>query len=109
MQEQEIGEVAISVITYSELQFGVANSSDPERNGIALAEFIAPLEVVDYTADVAETYGSIRALLKRKGTVIGPLDLLIAAHAMRLGSTLVTNNVREFARIPGLKKENWTL
>ena len=107
MQDQEIGDVTISAITYSELQFGVANSSDPEQNGIALAEFIAPLEIANYTADIAETYGSIRSFLKRKATLIGPLDLLIAAHALRLESTLVTNNVREFARIPGLNIENW--
>lgn len=108
MEERRVGEVGISAITYSELQFGVANSSAPEQNRIALVEFIAPLEVADYTMDVAEIYGSIRSLLKRKGRLIGPLDLLIAAHSLYLETTLVTNNVREFARIPGLKLENWT-
>ena len=108
MQNHEIGDIGISAITYSELRFGVANSSNPEENSIALAEFIAPLEVVDYTAEVAETYGTIRSFLKKKGRLIGPLDLLIAAHVLRLQSTLVTNNVREFARIPGLRIENWT-
>jgi len=94
-------------LTYSELQFGVANSSAPEQNRIALVEFIAPLEVADYTMDIAEIYGSIRSSLKRKGRLIRPLDLLIAAHSLYLETTLVTNNVREFARIPGLKLENW--
>jgi tRNA(fMet)-specific endonuclease VapC len=109
MQDREIGDVGISAITYSELQYGVANSSNSDRNSIALAEFIAPLEVLDYTGEIAETYGSIRSTLKRKGKLIGPLDLLIAAHALHLESTLVTNNVREFSRIPGLKIENWTV
>jgi tRNA(fMet)-specific endonuclease VapC len=108
MQGREIGDVGISAITYSELRFGVADSSNPEQNSIALAEFIAPLEVLNYTAEIAETYGSIRSFLKTKGKLIGPLDLLIAAHAVHLESTLVTNNVREFSRIPGLKIENWT-
>jgi tRNA(fMet)-specific endonuclease VapC len=108
MQDREIGDVGISAITYSELRFGVANSSNPEQNSIALAEFIAPLEVLDYTAEIAETYGSIRSILKTRGRLIGPLNLLIAAHALHLESTLVTNNVREFSRIPGLEIENWT-
>ena len=108
LRSQEIGDVGISAITFSELQFGVANSSDQEQNGIALTEFVAPLEVADYTAEIADVYGSIRALLKKRGRIIGPLDLLIAAHALRLETTLVTNNVREFGRIPGLKIENWT-
>jgi tRNA(fMet)-specific endonuclease VapC len=109
MQDREIGDVGISAITYSELRYGVANSSNSDRNSIALAEFIAPLEVLDYTGEIAETYGSIRSTLKRKGKLIGPLDLLIAAHALHLESTLVTNNVREFSRIPKLKIENWTV
>ena len=108
LQDCEIGEVVISAITYSELRYGVANSSDPERNGLALAEFLSPLEILDYTSDVANVYGSIRSLLKRRGKLIGPLDLLIAAHAVRLQLTLVTNNTREFSRISGLTIENWT-
>ena len=108
MQLEEIGDIGISVITYSELQFGVENSSNPEQNRIALAEFIAPLEVVDYQAEAAEIYGSVRTFLTQRGKRIGPLDLLIAAHALQLKATLVTNNVREFKRIPGLSVENWT-
>jgi tRNA(fMet)-specific endonuclease VapC len=108
MQSQKIGDIGISAITYSELQYGVFLSSDVERNTAALAEFVVPLEIADYTADVAETYGFIRATLKKRGRLIGPLDLLIAAHALHLQSTLVTNNVREFSRISGLNVENWT-
>jgi tRNA(fMet)-specific endonuclease VapC len=107
MRQEEVGAIAISSITYSELCFGVSNSSNPEQNATALAQFIAPLEVVDYTAGVAQPYGSIRSFLKQKGRLIGPLDLLIAAHAVQLDLTLVTNNLREFSRIPGLRVENW--
>lgn len=108
MRTLEIGDVGISAITYSELHFGVANSTAPEQNGQALAEFVAPLEIVEYSADIAEVYGLLRSGLKKKGKIIGPLDLLIAAHALRLDATLVSNNTREFSRIPGLKLENWT-
>lgn len=108
LQKLQIGDAGISAITYSELQYGVANSSDPERNLAALLEFVAPLEIADYSSTAAEAYGPIRATLKRKGTMIGPLDLLIASHALALGAILITNNVREFNRIPDLRVENWT-
>ena len=107
MQNQEIGDIGISVITYSELQLGVQNSSHPEQNQLALTEFIAPLEVIDYDSGVAETYGFVRSHLSKKGKLIGPLDMLIASHALHLRTILVTNNVREFQRVPGLSVENW--
>jgi len=74
---------------------------------IALAHFCAPLEVCPFEHDAASAYGAVRAHLERAGTPIGPLDTLIAAHALALDVTLVTNNEREFARVPGLSVENW--
>ena len=91
----------------AELEFGVCNSSRPEQNRLALMTFLSRIEVVPFGAEAAREYGSIRADLTRKGTLIGANDLLIAAHAKALGLTLVTNNTREFDRVEGLKVENW--
>lgn len=102
-----VGDVGISAITYSELAYGVANSGHPERNRLALDELVAPLEIVPYSPEVAPVYGEIRAHLRRAGSPIGPLDLLIAAHARYLGVTLVTNDERKLARVPGIATENW--
>jgi tRNA(fMet)-specific endonuclease VapC len=102
-----IGDVGISAITYSELEFGVSNSSKSQQNRSLLNQFISPLEVVEYAPQVAPIYGQIRVDLKKKGRPIGPLDMLIAAHAMFLNCTLVTNNTREFSRVRGLRTENW--
>ena len=90
-----------------ELEFGIAKSQRPEANRAALALLLANLQVVDFNAGVAVHYGRIRAVLEAAGTPIGPNDLLIAAHALSLGATLVTDNLREFARVPGLAVENW--
>jgi tRNA(fMet)-specific endonuclease VapC len=102
-----VGEIGLSSITVAELEYGVQKSQQPERNEKALEKFIIPLEIApfDYKASIA--YGKIRAQLEAKGTPIGPLDTLIAAHALSLNATLVTNNTREFIRIPGLKVINW--
>lgn len=102
-----VGDVSISAITFCELQFGVANSAHPEKNQLALMEFLAPLEVLDFPAAAGVVYGEVRAKLQRKGTPIGNFDLLIGAHALQAGLTLVTNNTKEFKRIPNLKLENW--
>ena len=102
-----IGDVGISAITFCELQFGVTNSSKPDKNQLALTEFLAPLEVLDFPSAAAVTFGEVRSRLKRAGTPIGSYDLLIAAHALEQGFTLVTNNLKEFKRVPGLKLENW--
>jgi tRNA(fMet)-specific endonuclease VapC len=99
------GEIGISVITLCELEYGVENSSDPSRNREALNLFLLPLMIFSLTAPVAFEYGKIRSALRKN--LIGPYDLLIAAHAIQLGFTLVTNNLREFQRIPGLHCENW--
>ena len=107
LRKLRIGEVGISAITFCELQYGVTNSSKPEDNQLALTEFLAPLEVLDFPSAAAVTFGEIRSRLKRAGTPIGSYDLLIAAHALEQGLTLVTNNLKEFKRVPGLELENW--
>jgi len=102
-----VGDVAVSAITVCELQFGVSNSSQPEKNQRALTEFLGPLEILDFPATAAVVYGEIRTRLQRAGTPIGNYDLLLAAHALHRDLTLVTNNIREFARVPDLRTENW--
>lgn len=107
-QKLEPGSVAISSITLAELQYGIAKSSNPTKNQEALDKFLTPIELIDFDSSATAVYGKIRAGLEKSGTPIGPLDLLIAAHAKSKELTLVTNNEREFDRIPGLRIENWT-
>ena len=107
LRRLKVGTVGISAITLAELQYGVARSSDPDRNRIALAQFVAPLVVAPFDDPAASAYGRIRAELQRTGRPIGPLDMLIAAHALSLDAALVTGNQREFRRVPGLVVENW--
>jgi tRNA(fMet)-specific endonuclease VapC len=102
-----LGEAGISVITLAELTYGIAKSSQPERNQDALNGFLAPMEIAPFDNLAAFHYGEIRAYLERHGKPIGSLDLLIAAHARSLNMTLITNNLREFNRIPGLQVDNW--
>jgi tRNA(fMet)-specific endonuclease VapC len=109
MAQQQVGDVGLSSITVAELQYGVAKSAQVERNRSALEQFLAPLVIVEFDAAAATVYGTIRALLERRGTPIGSLDTLIAAHAVSLGVTLVTNNEREFGRVPRLKLTNWAM
>ena len=107
-RRQAVGEVGISSITLAELAFGVANSQQTNRNAAALEEFPQPLDVAPFDDAAAKTYGEVRADLERKGTPIGALDTLIAAHAMNLGVRLVTHNTREFSRVLGLRLADWT-
>ncbi|EKU97296.1 putative nucleic acid-binding protein [Leptolyngbya sp. PCC 7375] len=102
-----IGDIGISTITIAELTYGTQKSQHPEKNQSALDQFLLPLEIVEFDIAAAQVYGSIRAQLEKKGTPIGPLDFLIAAQALSLGINLVTNNEREFLRVPGLTVENW--
>jgi tRNA(fMet)-specific endonuclease VapC len=101
------GEVALSAITLAELRFGIAASQRRAVNLAKLELFLAAFEIVPFGAPAATAYGSLRAQLQARGTPIGPLDTLIAAHALALGAIVVTNNVREFGRVPGLTVENW--
>ena len=103
----DVGDIAISSITVAELEFGVQKSKFIQQNKQALVQFLLPLTIVDFDASAANTYGLIRARLEKKGTPIGSLDTLIAAHAVSLKATLITNNVKEFVRVSGLKIENW--
>ncbi len=107
MARQQVGDVGLSSITVAELHYGVAKSTQVERNQSALEQFLAPLIIVDFDAAAATAYGAVRALLERRGTPIGSLDTLIAAHALSMDVTLVTNNKREFSRVPRLKLTNW--
>ena len=102
-----VDDVVISAITLSELQHGVFKSENPEQNRVALLEFLVPFTVLPYEDTAARAYGEIRAHLEKQGTPIGPMDLLIAAHARSRGLILVTNNEQEFRRVPGLAIENW--
>lgn len=106
LQHQNDG-VSLSSLTVAELRYGADKSSRPAQNHGALDEFLVPLGVFAFDAEAAAAYGQLRVDLERRGTPIGPLDTLIAAHALSLGAVLVTNNVREFARVPGLRVENW--
>ena len=101
-------ELCISSITYAELMHGVEKSMSAERNRIAITMFLSPISVLNFDTYAAEEYGKIRADLERKGTPIGPMDMLIAAHAKAEDLVLVTNNTREFERVEDLEVEDWT-
>ena len=103
----KVGEIGISWVTLAELEFGVAKSQHVEKNQSALDEFVLPLEIAILDREAARVYGRIRALLENKGTPIGPLDMMIGAHALSLGAALATNNKREFSRIKGLTVVDW--
>lgn len=103
-----VSDVCLSVITKSELLYGVAISPRRRQDEAALNAFLRYVEVLDLPDEATPHYAMIRAHLKASGTMIGANDLFIAAHARSLGLTLVTNNTREFARVPKLKVENWT-
>jgi tRNA(fMet)-specific endonuclease VapC len=105
--EYQVGDIGISSITLSELRYGVAKSAHKEKNAKALDGFIIPLEVVSFDESAARIYGEIRATLEKSGTPIGAMDMLIAAHAVSLGIPLVTNNTREFVRVPSLNVIDW--
>lgn len=101
------GEIYLSSITLAELEYGVRKSKYPKRNLEALNNFLIPLIIVPFGIEQARDYGLVRAALELKGSPIGPLDNLIAAHAKSLGCILVTNNEKEFGRVDGLQIENW--
>ena len=103
------GRMAISAITLAELQHGAEKSSNPAANLAVVEDLCSRLEVLPYGAKAAQHYGSIRATLEKQGQTIGVNDLHIAAHARSEGLTLVSNNLREFERVPALQFENWAL
>ena len=104
----ELGEIGISTITVSELQYGIVKSKYRKKNEFRLEEFLTPLEILTYDQTAARVYGDIRFQLEKLGKPIGPLDLLIVAQAISQDLVLITNNDKEFKRIKKLKVENWT-
>ena len=101
-------EVSLSSIVVSELRYGVQKSRWKKANAELLREFLLDFQIKAYDEVAADHYGLVRTTLEKKGHPIGPLDTLIAAHALSLNRVVVTHNVREFARVPGLQVENWT-
>lgn len=105
-RQYRMGEVGLCSVVAAELAFGVAKSGSL-RNRQALEMFLAPLTILPFDQQASWVYGDLRADLQKRGTPIGSLDTLIAAHALSQQATLVTNNTREFAMVPGLRLENW--
>ena len=103
-----ITDIGISAITVAELQYGVQRSAKQSQNQQALDQFLLPLTILPFDDGTALQYGRIRAYLEAQGLPIGALDTLIAAQAVQHNLTLVTNNLREFSRVPGLTVEDWT-
>ena len=100
-------DMVVSSITLAELRYGIEKSERRDANRPALRRVLSALNVVPFDERAADRYGAARARLEADGTPIGPLDTLIAAHALCLGLILVTNNTREFSRVDGLRMENW--
>jgi tRNA(fMet)-specific endonuclease VapC len=107
LQAKAVGDVGISSITLAELRHGVAKSSRIEQNRVALDQFLMPLDIAAFEELAADSHGSLRATLETAGRPIGPLDTLIAGHALSINVVLVTRNVAEFRRAPGLRIEDW--
>lgn len=101
--------ICISAITLAELQHGIEKSMNPEKNSMALLQFLSILDILPFDDLAAVEYGKICAYLQKRGTPIGTMDMLIAAHAKTENLIIVTNNVREFERVPDLKIENWII
>tara|TARA_R110000787_G_scaffold275411_1_gene383956 strand:- start:1844 stop:2200 length:357 start_codon:yes stop_codon:yes gene_type:complete len=101
------GALCISTVTQAELIYGAMKSAHPESNLATIEQFAARLTVLDFDTNAAGHYGDIRSTLEKQGNIIGPYDLMIAGHARSLGLTLVTNNMREFERVDGLRVEDW--
>jgi tRNA(fMet)-specific endonuclease VapC len=106
-QQIQLKQLHIPTITLFELYYGIEKNNSQQRNLTALENFIAPLTVVDFTLDAAKKAAKIRSNLQKQGTPIGAYDIQIAAIALSLNMTLLTNNTREFERVKGLKFENW--
>jgi len=103
-----VGDIGISSITLAELRYGVERSQQVQKNRQALEEFTLPLEIAAFDEAAAEVYGNVRAGIEQAGTPVGSMDMLIGAHALSLGVTLVTNNLREFKKIKNLKVVDWS-
>jgi tRNA(fMet)-specific endonuclease VapC len=107
VKKLKVHQVKLSSISLAELEYGVSKSSSREKNRKALIQFASAFDIVYFNDNDAEVYGLIRAKLEKRGQVIGPYDMQIAAQAITRDLILVTNNTEEFAKIPNLKLENW--
>jgi len=100
-------DLCVSSVTVAELRYGAEKSTHRQENHARLDVFLADAQCVDFDANAARVYGQVRTALEQRGTVIGPYDLQIAAHALSLGIVLVSDNLKEFRRVTGLRVENW--
>lgn len=108
VEGKSYGDVVVSSITFAELMYGIAKSRFQRQNRRTARLFFAHFPILPFDQAAAEAYGQIRAGLETRGSPIGPLDTLIAAHAVSVGAAIVTNNTKEFSRVPGLGVENWS-
>ena len=106
-RQHESSDVCISSITYAELCHGIDKSRNREQNRLALSVFLAGIQIIPFDARAAIQFGSLCTRLELAGTPIGVMDTLIASHALSLGLTVVTNNTRDFSRVPELPVEDW--
>ena len=102
-----VEQLAISSISIAELYHGAAKSADSQREIRKIQNLLTLIRPVDFGSDASVAYGFVRSVLEQKGQLIGPLDMLIAAHALAVSATLVTHNTREYRRVPGLTLEDW--
>lgn len=107
IEMEDAYKIGISAITVAELEYGIAKSLYPEKNKTALIEFLSSFEIIPFNDIDAEVFGSIRDYLNKRGTPIGPYDLQIASQCLARELILVTNNIKEFERVPNLSIENW--
>ncbi len=107
LQSKAVGDVGVSSITLAELRHGVAKSGRCDQNRAALDQFLLPLDIAPFDELAADSYGTVRADLEKRGTPIGPLDTLIAGHALSMNVVLVTHNTREFKRVKSLRVDDW--
>jgi len=107
LRSVDVDAMAITAISAAELRFGAAHSPNPPRNLEFVEHFLAPLRMLPFDGDAAVHFAAAKQHLARRGLLIGPMDLLIAATVLSCGAVLVTNNVSEFSRVPSLRVENW--
>lgn len=107
LKEGSIVHVAISTISAAELYHGAAKSDNPDHELRKIQNLLTLIRPVDFGSDAAISYGFVRSVLEHSGQLIGQLDMLIAAHALAEGATVVTHNIRDFKRVPGLAVEDW--
>jgi len=107
VEKESLFSISLSAVTVAELEYGIAKSQFPNRNRELLYGFLAPFEIIPFSELDAENFGFIRSYLNKQGTPIGPYDLQIAAQCLTRNLCLITNNLKEFNRVPTLKAENW--